>query len=222
MAVLQLDINGNPFIGVWCAANNKFAFLPPMATKSNIRRVQKALKVEAVKLTIGGTSLIGSLLTMNSKGAVVTDFIQENEIETLKNYIKVGILKHRYNAAGNLILANDKAALIHPELDDERVDMIKDVLDVEVKKGTIAGLKTVGAAAIVTNEGLLCHPKVTEAEKKILEEHFEVPVDIGTANYGAPLIGACLIANVSGAVTGFTSTGIELGRIESSLNLIDK
>ncbi|UCH89659.1 MAG: translation initiation factor IF-6 [Thermoplasmata archaeon] len=220
MAVLQLDINGNPFIGVWCAANNDVAFVPSNTTKSNIRKIQKVLDVQVVKLTIGGTNLIGSLTAINSKGIVVTNFIHENELKILEAHLKVGILKDKLNAAGNIILANDSAALVHPELTSSQVEMIQDVLEVSVRKGTIAELKTVGAAAVVTNKGLLCHPKVSKLEKKELEDHFKVPVDIGTANYGAPLIGACLIGNERGAVVGFTSTGIELGRIESGLNII--
>ena len=110
--------------------------------------------------------------------------------------------------------------MVHPDLGEKQIKMIQETLNVDVLRGTIAGLKTVGAAAVVTNKGLLCHPKTTNEEKKILEKHFEVPVEIGTANYGTPLIGACVIANKHGAVTGFTSTGIELGRIESGLNLI--
>ena len=107
---------------------------------------------------------------MNSKGAVVTNFILDHELETLESNLKVGVIKHKLNAAGNIILANDSAAMVHPGLDDSSIEMIKDVLDVEVEKGTIAGLNTVGAAAIVTNEGLLCHPKVTDSEKEALED----------------------------------------------------
>ena len=222
MGILQLDINGNPFVGVWCAANDKFALVPRSATKSNIKQIQKALSVDVLSFSVGGTDLIGSLLVMNSKGAVVTNFIEQSELKILENEINVGILDHRLNASGNIILVNDNGALVHPGLDDVSITLIKETLGVPVRKGTIAGLKTVGASAIVTNEGLLCHPKATAEEKKILEEHLKVPVEIGTANYGTPLLGACIIANVNGAVTGFTSTGIELGRIESSLNLIDK
>ena len=222
MGILQLDINGNPFVGVWCATNNKLAFVPQNATKANIRKIEKSLAVTVAAVTIGGTNLIGSLATMNSHGAIITNFIEETELKFLEKHIRVGVLDHKLNASGNIILANDNAALIHPDLNEPSVRLIKETLKVEVFRGTIAGLKTVGAAAVVTNEGMLCHPKVTEEEKADLEKYFKVPVEIGTANYGTPLIGACVIANINGAITGFASTGIELGRIESGLNLIDK
>jgi translation initiation factor 6 len=222
LGVLQLDINGNPFVGVWCATNNNLAFVPQNATKASIRKIERSLKVEVTPCTIGGTNLVGSLVTANSNGAVITNFIEDSELALLEKHIKVGVLDHRLNASGNIVLANDFAALIHPDLNEKALKQISKTLEVDVFRGTIAGLSTVGAAAVVTNEGLLCHPEATDDEKAALEKYFQVPVEIGTANYGTPLIGACVIANVNGAITGFSSTGIELGRIESGLNLIDK
>jgi translation initiation factor 6 len=44
-----------------------------------------------------------------------------------------------------------------------------------------------------------------------------VPADIGTINYGGPLVGSGLIANHEGYVVGERTTGPELGRIEATL-----
>jgi translation initiation factor 6 len=48
-----------------------------------------------------------------------------------------------------------------------------------------------------------------------------VRADIGTVNYGAPLVGSGLVANGSGYVVGEDTTGPELGRIEDTLDYID-
>ena len=87
-------------------------------------------------------------------------------------------------------------------------------------KGAISGIKTVGMAAVATNKGLLCHPKIKEKEKEKLETIFDVPVMIGTVCHGTPNIGAGVVANNHGAITGSHTTGIELGRIEEALELI--
>ena len=76
-------------------------------------------------------------------------------------------------------------------------------------------------AAVVTNKGLLCHPKVEQDEKRQLEKIFNVSVMIGTVNHGVPLIGSGLVANTKGAVIGGLTTGIEMGRIEEALNFLD-
>ena len=76
-------------------------------------------------------------------------------------------------------------------------------------------------AAVVTNKGCLCHPKITEEEKQHLEDLFEVNVMIGTVNHGYPMIGSGLVANTKGAIIGNRTTGIEMGRIEEALGFLD-
>ena len=98
--------------------------------------------------------------------------------------------------------------------------MIEETFDVSVEKGTIASLKTVGMAAVVTNNGCLCHPKVTNEEKNVLKSVFNVDVMIGTVNHGVPLIGSGLVANSKAAIVGNLTTGIEMGRIEEALGFL--
>ncbi|MCK5558941.1 MAG: translation initiation factor IF-6, partial [Thermoplasmata archaeon] len=183
------------------------------------RKLEKVMEAELILTTIGGSNVIGALLAMNSKGVVVTGFTEESELEGLWERLRISRIPDKLNAAGNNILVNDKAALIHPDFAKESYEIIQDTLEVEVVKGTISGLKTVGAAAAITNKGGLCHPKISESDQEFLQELFGVSISKGTANYGTPLIGACLIGNTKGAITGNNTTGIELGRIEDALVL---
>ena len=89
-----------------------------------------------------------------------------------------------------------------------------------VERGTLAGVRTVGTAAVATDDGVLCHPKTTDEELDALEELFGAYADIGTINYGGPLVGSGLVANGSGYVAGQETTGPELGRIEDALGYI--
>ena len=68
---------------------------------------------------------------------------------------------------------------------------------------------------------MLCHPKSREPELEALEELLDVRADIGTVNYGAPLVGSGLVANEHGYAVGQDTTGPELGRIEDALGYID-
>ena len=94
-------------------------------------------------------------------------------------------------------------------------------LDVELAEGDLAGMGVVGSVACATNKGVLVHPKARPDEMEALRGFFGIHVDIGTLNYGSPMIGACCVANSKGAVTGTATTGIELGRLEEALGLID-
>jgi translation initiation factor 6 len=214
------DYNGNPYVGVYCAANESIAFVPKDAEGSLLSDIEQVLGVRVERAIIGGTNLLGSLISMNSHGAVVTNMASSGEVEALSRFVPVYRIEDRINASGNNILVNDNAALANPDLGRETLRAIAETLQVETVPGAIAGHKTVGSACAATNRGLLCHPSTTEEELAMLETLFKVPAAIGTLNYGAPLVGACLVANSRGAVVGSRSTPIELGRAEDALALI--
>ncbi len=214
-------MNGNPYVGVVCTAAEDLVLVPNEAKEEHVQLIAETLEVPPVKMTVGGTNLLGTMVAMNSKGAVVGDIISEDELRTLSEHREVLILHGRLNCAGNLVLANDQRAWVHPRLADDVRKDIAEVLDVEVGEGDLAGMGVVGSVGCATNRGVLVHPKARKEELDKLKEFFGIHVDIGTLNYGSPMIGACCVANSKGAVTGTASTGIELGRLEDALGLID-
>ena len=217
-----LDFNENPNVGVFCRANNDIAFVCKGLQKQVKKKIISALDVNLVELNIADATIIGSLLSFNSKGVVVTDFVDKSSVKTIEDQgFDVYVVGDKLNAAGNDVLVNDNGALVHPNLKDDSLKEIEKVFGVPVHRGTIASLKTVGMAAVVTNKGLLCHPKVTDEEKTLLEEIFDVGVMIGTVNHGVPLIGSGLVANSKGAVMGNLTTGIEMGRIEEAFGFLE-
>ena len=218
----QMDFDRNPHVGIFARANDEIVFLRKNLGKRIKSRISKALNVrKIVEMSIAESSIIGSLLAINSHGAVISNTADDESIRILEEEgFKVLILEDRHNAAGNNILVNDSGALVHPDIRKSNLKKIEKVLGVPVKTGTIAGLKTVGMAAVVTNKGLLCHPKIEEKERDILEKTFKLDVMVGTVNHGAPLIGSGIIANSHGAIIGSLTTGIEMNRIEEALGFL--
>jgi translation initiation factor 6 len=219
---LQMDFHENPNVGVYCRTTDDVAFLRKGLSKKPKKGLSDTLCVELVELSIADTSIIGSLLVANKYGIIATDLVDQPNIDVLtKQGFNVCVISDVLNAAGNDIIVNNNGGLVHPDMNDDIIKEMEKVLNVPLKKGTIAGLKTVGMAAVATNKGVLCHPKVTEEEKQILSSVFQVPVMIGTVNHGVPLIGSGLLANVHGFVVGTQTTGIEMGRIEEALGFLD-
>jgi len=217
-----LDFNENPNVGVYCVANDSVVFVQKQLLKKVKRKISDALDVKLVEITIADTTIIGSLVALNSNGAVVTNFSDTVTFNIIKEQgLNFHMVKDVINAAGNDILVNDHGALIHPDIKERSLKKIERALGVPVQRGTIASLKTVGMAAVVTNKGCLCHPKVTDDEKNVLEKVFDVEVMIGTVNHGHPMIGSGLVANSKGAIIGNRTTGIEMGRIEEALGFLD-
>ncbi len=218
MGLKKLDLQGNPYIGVFCATNDEILVVPLNTPKKVVRDMEAVLGVRALQSTIGGSTVIGALMTLNSHGSVVTNFLSAEEEKRLMA-IKPLPLDHRLNAAGNTVLANDRGAIVHPGYDRAAIAAIAEALGVEVVKGTIAGSSIVGSLAVATNRGAICHPHATPEELQVLRDVLRVEVVIATANYGTPQVGACVVANDRGAVVGTPTTPIELGRIEEGLNL---
>lgn len=213
------DINGNPYIGVYCAASEEYALVPDSIEPKVARDIERTLGVTAVITSIANGTIVGSLAAMNSHGVIVTNFAEKRELAKFPKSLRTGKMEEKLNAAGNNILANDKAALVHPSASSHSLKLIADVLDVEVQRGSVAGIDTVGSSCIATDKGVLCHPRTSEAELRFLKDLFGVPASLGTLNYGTPYLGACAIANTKGAFIGSRSTPIELGKLEDGLGL---
>lgn len=221
--VKRISIDGSAVLGVFAACTEDFLLTAPAPSKDEQLNFLQELDVTPVPLLVGSSTVVGSLVVGNSNGFVISNNALRHEMAQLKancGGLTVRKLPGRINAAGNVILANDTAALIHPNLIARADRVISEALGVDVQRGTVAGLKTVGMAACATNKGVLAHPKATEGELSKLDDTFGVPVNIGTVNYGSPLVGSSLLANTKGYVVGLETTGIELGRIEESLGFL--
>ena len=213
------EVNGNPYVGVYCVASEQLAILPDVVEPKVTKEVERTLDVRVVRTSIAGATIVGSLAAMNSHGIIVTNFAERHELARFPRSLRVGRMEEKLNAAGNNILASDKAALVHPQASRDTMRMIEDVLCVEAVKGRVAGIETVGSACIATSKGVVCHPRTTQDELKWIASVFKVPASAATLNYGTPYLGACAVANSKGAYVGSRSTPIELGRLEDGLGL---
>jgi translation initiation factor 6 len=214
------NYNGIEFVGVYAVANDSLALLPMDADDRFEHDVLDALEVKCSRGTIASTNLIGSLVAMNSYGAAITYFANEDEVGMLSD-LNVVRLDDRLNACGNNILVNDRGCLVNPELENRSLKVLEEVFNVEVFKGTVAGQNTVGSVCKVTNKGLICHPASSEEDLRMLRDIFKCEPRITTLNYGSPYVGASIIANSKGGVVGSMSTPIEQGRVEEALDIMD-
>ncbi|WP_458187747.1 translation initiation factor IF-6 [Haladaptatus sp. NG-WS-4] len=221
--MLRTAFNGSSYVGVFARVTDEYLLIRPDLDDELVESLEDELDAELVETTLGGSSTVGALVTGNENGLLVSNRVTDHEREQIEEVVDLSIteLPGRINAAGNVVLANDTGAYVHPDLSREAVQAVSDGLDVPVERGEIAGVRTVGTAAVTTNTGVLCHPKATDDELDHLEDVLGVPADIGTINYGGPLVGSGLLANAHGYVVGQETTGPELGRIEDALGYID-
>ena len=224
MAVYLSSIVGSASIGVYSIANDRFVVVPQMVPLKKAERTAEWLKVQLVHTSIGGSVLAGALACANSNGILLPNSVREEELAVIKAEFdgNVKIMDTRKTAYGNLVLANDNGAVVDPRFKEPEMRQIGEALGVDVVSGEIAGLPYVGSLAVATNKGVLAHPLLQDDERKVLEDVFKVPVDVGTINCGIPYVGTGLIGNLHAAVAGSMTTGPEMFIIGNALDVVQE
>jgi translation initiation factor 6 len=224
LAVYLSSIVGSASIGVYSLATDKIVIIPKMIPLEKAAQTAEWLKVKLVHTSIGGSVLAGALACANSNGILLPHFIREEELAVVKSSFEgnITVMETKKNAYGNLVLANDYGAVVDPRFKETEIRRIAETLGVEAVPGEIAGLPYVGALAVATNKGVLAHPLLKDEERKILENAFKVPVDVGTVNCGIPYVGTGLIGNSRAAVAGSLTTGPEMFIIGNALDVVQE
>ncbi|MFB6305307.1 MAG: translation initiation factor IF-6 [Haloferacaceae archaeon] len=221
--MIRASFAGSSYVGVFARVVGDSLLVRPDADDDLVASMADELDADPVRATVGGSGTVGALATGNRHGLLVSGRVRDRERERLADATGLSVteLPGRVNAAGNVVLANDRGAYVHPDLSDRAVETVGDALDVPVERGSLADVRTVGTAAVANDRGALCHPKSREEQLEAVEDVLDVRADIGTVNYGAPLVGSGLVAGDAGYVVGQETTGPELGRIEDALGYID-
>lgn len=213
-------------IGVFARLTNAYALTALGASENFYSTFEAELPdIPVVKVSIGGTRVIGRLVVGNKNGLLVPNMATDQELLHIRNSLPDSVVvqrvDERLSALGNCISCNDYVALIHTDLDRETEELIADTLGVEVFRQTIAGNILVGSYCVFSNRGGLVHPHTSIEDLDELSSLLQVPLVAGTVNRGSEVIGAGVVANDWTAFTGADTTATELSVIESVFKLRD-
>ncbi|ABL87636.1 translation initiation factor 6 (aeIF-6) [Pyrobaculum islandicum DSM 4184] len=216
--IAPVRIFGSPSVGVFIATNNTVTFLPPDAPEKIDDVVRNTLRTSIARFTVAKSPLLGIFLVLNDNGVLLSALALEEEVRLFKALgLNVGVVNSKYTAISNLILANNKVAVVSPLLEPEVRKIIVDTLGVEVIVDTIAGNPLVGSLAVANSRGVLVAPEATDEDLKKLSEYFKTRVDVGTVNKGRSFIRGGIVVNDNGALVGDETAGPELMRITQVL-----
>lgn len=223
MPILRTQIFGRNLIGIYLIANNAYVLYPSILIKSLLKKFKTIFDEPFYPLTINNSNLLGVYIASNKYGIIVPAIIREDELNNLKSYMKdsynIGVLNSIDNAFGNLILCNDKGAIISPLLENYR-SKIEDILNVETLVYEFADFYLPGSISIANNYGCLVHPLSTDEEIEFISSILNVnEVDVSTVNRGVPYLSSGAIVNDKSGIFGNDCTGPEMMRITSVLGL---
>ena len=226
MTILKYQIFGKNSIGVYLAVNNSFGLYPSTLLKLAMMKIESVFKVPFFPISVNNSNLIGVYTASNKYGIIVPHIIRDDELQRLKicsdelnSNFKIGVLKSLDNAFGNLILCNDKGAIISSFLKDYK-KQIEDTLNVETIVYEFVNNNLPGSISLTNNHGCLVHPLATDEEIEIISTILKVDeTDVSTVNRGIPYLSSGAIVNDQSGIFGMASTGPELMRLTSILKL---
>jgi translation initiation factor 6 len=219
MPVILADVFGSPNIGVYCFANENVAIVPPGLTQRKIGQFAETLGVHVCNTTIGGSTLVGALVTGNSNAVLVPHTVRDYELNRIKEFSRVTVVDSKWTALGNLVLANDTGAVIHPKAAEEIVRAVNNELGVQPMFGTLGSLPFVGALGVATNKGAMLSPNTLSEEREVVKAALHVEVELSSTNGGVSFVKSGILANSRGAVVGPLTRGAELMQISRTLGL---
>jgi translation initiation factor 6 len=219
MTITLADVFGSPNIGVYCFCNETVAIVPPGLTKRKMNQLAETLGVGICQTTIAGSSLVGALVTGNSKGVLVPHTIRQYELERVQEFGKAVPVESKWTALGNVVLTNDIGAVVHLDTPDGILRAVTQELGVEPVRGMIGKLPFVGALGIATNRGAILSPNTEPEEQRVIESALHVEVELSSTNGGVPFVKSGILANSKGAVVGPLTRGAELMQISRTLGV---
>ena len=222
MTILKSQVYGGSLVGVYLTANNSFVLYPNNLLEPILEKFKSVFEVPLHPLSINNSTLLGVYSAGNKHGIIVPHIIRDDELTSLKsitdNGSQVGVLKSIDNAFGNLILCNDKGAIISSLLKKEK-KQIQDILNVETIIYEFASSYLPGSISLANNHGCLVHPLSDDDEIDFIASVLKVETDVSTVNRGIPYISSGAVVNDESGIFGIDSTGPEMQRLSNVLNL---
>lgn len=220
--IARYDFEGDSNVGAFGVATDRYVFVSPNMSEGSLDTLERVFNLPLVQSTVATLDAVGLVSVANSNGLLIPYTASDDELAALKAYsdIRVDWIDDRMTALGNIILANDKGAICHPDFGETARKKISDVLDVEVIPGTVARLPTVGSNTAVTNRGAVVHPMATSEEIDQISQLLKVHVEVGTVNRGSPYTSLGVMANLDSMIAGSETTGVELAHISQVLGFV--
>ena len=117
---------------------------------------------------------------------------------------------------GVFILATDDFAIVPYNLLNEKADIIKETLDVDIVKSSISGSSLIGSLAVANSKGMVVSPHVLDRE---VEQFEELGINVATVPGRYTALGNIIAANDKGAIVSPYLSSEAIHIIEETLDV---
>lgn len=218
MKLYRTNLAGNPNVGLYAFCTDSYCLLAPEFTEAQVKVIEKVLHVPVYQLRISHTSLLGALVTGNSKALLVPSIIFDEECAVLEKLkLPYTIIPSKLTALGNNILCNDIGALVNPEYSAKIKKLIRQTLQTALHPGAIADTDVPGSCAVHNKQGAVLHAFASQKDIEEVESLLQLKTVPATVNFGNPYVRSGVFANSHGMIIGDRSTAVEIENIYEAL-----
>lgn len=134
----KVSIAESELVGLFSAANSNGIILPKIIKEEEIKKIKK-IGVNVLILKEKFTA-IGNLICVNDKGAIASELISKKSLKEMEDCLGVEIYQTKIaniKIVGSVCFATNKGALVHRDASEEDLRIIKEILKVDIEKGSI-------------------------------------------------------------------------------------
>jgi len=172
---LYTAVANTRLMGALLSINNHGVLLPTTAYQDEYDFLKNETDLEVGVLDSKYTAL-GNVICTNDKGAIVSPWLSQSDVETIKQVLDVEVVQKRIsglNQVGALMVANNSGGVIHPEANEEDMKMFANVLGIHLEHSTInGGVPFVESGILVNNNSVVVGSMTTGPEIMMLTRAF--------------------------------------------------
>ena len=172
---LYTAVANTRLMGALMSINNHGVLLPTTAYQDEYDFLKNETDLEVGVLDSKYTAL-GNVICANDKGAIVSPWLSQSDVETIKQVLDVEVVQKRIsglNQVGALMVANNSGGVIHPEADEEDMKMFANVMGIHLEHSTInGGVPFVESGLLVNNNSVVVGSLTTGPEIMMLTRAF--------------------------------------------------
>jgi translation initiation factor 6 len=217
--ILRLaSVQKSPFIGAYAAVGGSRGIIYPSSPKSFETILEKELKLEVRRTTVGMVSAVGMMTAFNGRTAVVPRTINDEEA-CIFNELGLEVFRVPSNmlAWGNLMATNDRGAVFSGVVPRHVARVIAEALDVDYDFVTPKGYAVSGSSIATSNRWALVSKSFSEDQVARIEDILKVKAAVVTVNGGYKQVKVGALVSDFGILLGKSTTGVELFELQSAL-----
>ncbi|MEM2094146.1 MAG: translation initiation factor IF-6 [Candidatus Bathyarchaeia archaeon] len=175
---VRTTLGGTILLGVLATANSNGIVVPCFVSEEETRPlssiVENIIRVESKR------TALGNLVLANDQGAVIAESLyrERDVVVKIKDALGVEVAPcqiARLPYVGSFAAATNKAALVHPLIEDDEKRIISDLLKVNVNTGTVnGGSPYVHSGILVNDHGAIVGPLSAGSELMVISTIFGV------------------------------------------------